>query len=112
MGFLTACTELGVTASELKHHSRGSEMVRVSLLGDTFQDGVSSRLLAHLAVELGFFQMLPDLDQFCTILSQASQHRDNNVSSGFPRGPSVCVGAFSPRVHRKKRRADCHGDHL
>ena len=73
MEFPTAYTESGVTSSELKHHPRGSELVRVSLLGDAFQVGIFSWFLAHLAVELGYLQMLPDLDQFCTGLSRAQQ---------------------------------------
>ena len=69
----TAYTESGVTSSELKHHPRGSEEVRVSVLGDAFRDEASSWLLAHLAVDLGYLQMLPDFDQFRTGVSRASQ---------------------------------------
>ena len=55
----------------------------MSLLGDAFRDEASSWLLAHLAVELGHLQMLPDFDLFRTGLSRASQNTHNNVSSGF-----------------------------
>ena len=70
----TAYSESGVTSSELKHHPRGSEVVRVSLLEDAFRDEASIWLLAHMAVELEYFQMLPDFDQFRTGLSRASQN--------------------------------------
>ena len=80
----TAHSESGVTSSELKHHPRGSEVVRVSLLDDAFRDEASSWLLACLAVELGHLQVLPDFDLFRTGLSRASQNTHNIVSSGFP----------------------------
>ena len=37
----TAHSESGVTSSELNHHPGGSEVVRVSLLGDAFRDEAS-----------------------------------------------------------------------
>ena len=72
VGFPAAYTEPAVTSSELKHNPRGSEIVRAFMLGDAFKVEILTWFLAHLAVKLGYLQMLPDFEQLRAGLSQSA----------------------------------------